>query len=210
MPYLILVRHGKSEWNALNLWTGWRDIPLHPDGREEARITGRQLQDIVIHQAYTSKLERAKETLEIIKSTLKIDNVPTVIHEALNERNYGIFTGQDKWKIKEEIGEVEFQKIRRSWNHPIPEGETLEDVYHRVIPYYKKTIQADLRNGKNVIVVAHGNSLRALVKHLENLSNEEVVNLEIGIAEAHIYQINERGRILSKEIRAENKKRGKI
>jgi 2,3-bisphosphoglycerate-dependent phosphoglycerate mutase len=210
MTRLIIVRHGKSEWNALGLWTGWEDIPLIKDGEEEAQRTAEQLKDICIHRAYSSKLKRASETLKIIQDTLQISHIPTVFHEALNERNYGIFTGKNKWQVKEEVGEVEFQKIRRSWNYPIPEGETLEDVYNRVVPFYEHAIKTDLEKGRNVIIVAHGNSLRALAKHLENLSEEEVLNLEIGIAEAHIYEIGKGGKVISKEIRAENPKKGKL
>ena len=210
MSHLILVRHGKSEWNKLGLWTGWQDVPLDEDGREEARKTAMYLQDIAIDKAYSAALIRVVETWEIIKKTLKLENVPTVLHKALNERSYGIYTGKNKWQVKEEVGEAEFTKIRRGWDHPIPEGETLEDVYNRIVPYYQNTIQADLKNGKNVIIVACGNSLRALVKYLENLTIDEVCNLEIGLAEAHIYEIGENGQVLSKEIRSENKNKGKI
>lgn len=210
MSYLILVRHGKSEWNKLGLWTGWKDIPLNEDGKEEAKRTATYLQDIPIHKAYSATLVRVIETWEIIKNTLKLGNVPTVFHKALNERSYGIYTGKNKWQVKEEVGEAEFAKIRRGWDHPIPEGETLEDVYNRIVPYYQNTIQADLKEGKNVIIVACGNSLRALVKYLENLTVDEVCNLEIGLAEAYIYKIGEKGEVLSKEVRAENKNKGKI
>ena len=206
MSYLIIVRHGKSEWNALGLWTGWKDVSLNDEGREEAKRTAVQLQDITIHKAYSSNLKRAKETLQIIKNSLNIDCISTVADEALNERNYGIFTGKDKWQVKKDVGEVEFKKIRRSWNYPIPEGETLSDVYDRVVSYYENIIQPDLKEGTNVIVVAHGNSLRALVKHLENLSEEKVFNLEIGTAEAYIYTINSIGQVLFREIRSRNKK----
>ncbi len=207
MSYLIIIRHGKSEWNALGLWTGWKDVSLIKEGQEEAKRTGMQLQNISIHKAYSSNLKRAKETLEIIKNTLKITDLPTIADQSLNERNYGIFTGKNKWQVKTEVGEIEFKKIRRSWNYPISEGETLEDVYQRVVPYYENNIQPDLKNGNNVIVVAHGNSLRALIKYLENLNEDEIFNLEMGTAEAYIYQIDKSGQISSKEIRSENKEK---
>lgn len=205
MSYLILVRHGKSEWNALSLWTGWKDSPLHKDGKEEAKTTALQLKDLPIDIAYSSDLSRAKETLEIIKDTLHIKNIPTVAEKGLRERNYGILTGKNKWELKKELGDIEFQKIRRGWNCPILEGETLADVYSRVVPFYEKTILTSLKEGKNIIIVAHGNSLRALVKYLENLSDDEVSSLEIGVAEAYVYEVNEKGMIVSKEIRAKNK-----
>lgn len=210
MAYLTLVRHGKSQWNALGLWTGWTDIPLVDEGKEDARKTAESLKDIDIHKAYSSKLKRAKETLKVIQETLNISHIPTVSHRNLNERHYGVFTGKNKWEVQKEVGEEEFQKIRRGWNHKIKDGETLEDVHRRVIPYFQKTILKDLKKGKNIIVVAHGNSLRALVKHLENLSEEEVSDLEIGIAEAYVYEIDSKGNVFSKEIRASNETRGKI
>ncbi len=209
MSKLIIVRHGKSEWNALGLWTGWNDISITKEGEEEARKTAFQLKNIPIHKAYASKLKRAQETLRIIQDNLQLSDIPVIFHEALNERNYGIYAGKNKWQIKEEMGEEEFQKIRRSWDYSIPEGETLEDVYKRVVPFYEEIIRSDLAKGENVIVVAHGNSLRALVKHLENLSEEEILNLEIGIAEAYIYEIKN-GKVISKEIKAENPERGKV
>jgi len=154
-------------------------------------------------------LRRAKETWNIIRDALKISPL-TVEHQALNERHYGIYQGKNKWEIQKQVGEEEFKKIRRSWDHPIPEGETLQDVYKRIVPYYENTILKELKEGKNVVVVAHGNSLRALVKYLEHLSIEEVLNLEFGIGEVYIYEVDSEGKIVSKEIRAANPKLGKI
>src|SRR3990167_2205888 len=198
MAYLILVRHGTSEWNALGLWQGWTDIPLAQKGKEDALRAAESLRGIRIDRAYTSVLKRAKETWEIMKDALGIAP-PTVEHQALNERHYGIYQGKNKWQVKEDVGEEEFQRIRRSWDHPIPEGETLEDVYKRIVPYYENTILKELKEGKNVVVVAHGNSLRALVKYLEHLSIEEVLNLEFGIGEVYIYEVDSEGKIVSKE-----------
>ncbi len=186
MAKLILVRHAKSEWNSLGLWTGWTDVSLSPDGVEEAKKTAEELRVISIDKTYASPLKRAVETLAIIKEDLDLKKIPTETDDALKERNYGIYTGKNKWEIKDVVGEKTFQKIRRDFDYPIPEGETLKDVYDRVVPFYRNTILADLKSGKNVLIVAHGNSLRALVKKLENLSEEEVANLEIGTAEAHV------------------------
>lgn len=216
MSKLILVRHGKSEWNKLGLWTGWKDIPLNEQGIKDAQAAGEQLKDIRIDIAYVSKLQRAKQTLDQILKTLTSLNSPTSptipIEEtgAINERNYGIYTGKNKWEIKEQIGEQEFQKLRRSWDYPIPEGETMKDVYSRVAPFYRHSILPELKIGKNIIIVAHGNSLRALVKHLENLSEEQLASLEFGIGEVYIYEIDANGTIIDKKIRAENPERGKI
>ncbi len=210
MSHLVLVRHGKSEWNALGLWTGWEDRPLNDEGREDAKKAASVLYDIEFHVTHSSKLKRVTETLDIIRQELKLPKLPHKSHEALNERHYGIYTGKNKWQVKEEVGEEEFKKIRRSWNHPIPEGETMEDVYNRVVPYFQENILPDLKQGKNVLVASSGNTLRALVKYIEDLSNEDLANLEFGVAEVWAYEFNNKGEVLSKEIKSENPQKGKI
>ncbi len=204
MAYLVLVRHGESEWNAKGLWTGWTDIPLSAKGHEEAKLAGEALKDIQFDLAYTSVLKRAKETLvDIQKVTGQID-LPTTEDKALNERNYGDFTGKNKWEVKEQVGEEEFQKLRRSWDNPPPNGESLKMVYERVLPYYESEILPKLKEGKNVIVAAHGNSLRALIKHLDNVSDEDIPKLELATGGIYVYQIDNEGKVTSKEIRAVN------
>lgn len=209
MAQLVLIRHTKSEWNALGLWTGWTDIPLAEEGRAQAETTAEHVRDLAIDRAYTSTLTRVKETWSIIQKTLGW-SIPTVPNAALNERHYGIYTGKNKWEIQKQVGEEEFKRIRRSWNHPIPEGETLENVYDRVVPFYEKEILPQLTTGKNVALIASGNSLRALVKRLEGLSEEEVLDLEFGIGEVYVYVVNAEGKIVGKEIRAANAERGKV
>jgi len=209
MGHLILVRHAKSQWNALGKWTGLHDISLSDEGRAQAAETAVHLKGIDIHKAYTSALKRAKETLEIIVEYLGI-SAPVIAHPALNERDYGIFTGENKWGVKEKIGEAEFQKIRRGWDTPIEGGETLKDVHDRVVPYFKEHVLPDVKAGKNALIVAHGNSLRALVKHLEDISDEAIADVEIGVGEAHVYRLDKEGKIISKHIRAENAQKGKI
>ncbi len=209
MATLVLVRHGKSEWNEKGLWTGWRDIPLAPKGFEEAKTTGEQLRDIHFDYAYTSALIRAQQTLDTILS--EISQTPPITQDkALNERDYGDYTEKNKWDIQKELGEEEFQKIRRSWDYPPPNGESLKMVYERSVPYFESEIMPKLKEGKNIIIAAHGNSLRALVKHIENISEEEVASLEIGTGEAYVYQINADGSVASKEIRGENASKGKV
>lgn len=200
--YLVLVRHGKSKWNKRGQWTGWKDIALAPEGIKEAKNTASQLQDFALDAAFTSELIRAKQTLEVIMNDLKI-TVPILSNAALNERHYGIYTGKNKWDIENEIGKENFKILRRAWDCPIEEGESLKEVYLRVIPYYKKTIEPVIKNGKNTIIVAHGNSLRALIKYLENISNNDVEQLEIGTAEAWVYTLHG-GNIVRKEIRSKN------
>ena len=210
MSYLILVRHGQSEWNALGKWTGWTDINLNDEGRKDARRAAESIKNLQLDQAYTSDLKRAQQTLEEIVKTLQVKNLPTIKAAELKERHYGDLTGKNKWKIKEEYGEEQFTKWRRSWDFPVPNGETLKDVYNRVIPYYSKNILPDLMAGKNVIVAAHGNSLRALVKYLENISDQEIPKLEIGTGEVYVYKLDNKGAVISKEIRATNPNTGKI
>lgn len=204
MALLILVRHGESEWNQKGLWTGLTDVPLSQKGREEAARTGKLLLGLPMDIAYTSTLIRAKDTLSIALKELGKD-LPTKESAALNERDYGVYTGKNKWEVKETVGDENFTKIRRSYSFPIPSGESLEAVYKRVVPYYESDILPELKKGKNVIVSAHGNSLRALAKFLENISDDDIANLEIRTGEAWVYSIDEKnGAVLSKETRAEN------
>jgi len=209
MAYLVLVRHGKSEWNEKGLWTGWRDIPLAPKGVEEAQKTGDELKDIQFDYAYTSALTRAKQTLDEILKVLN-QSPPITSDKNLNERDYGDYTAKNKWQVKEEVGEEVFQKIRRSWDFPPPNGESLKMVYERAVPYFKSEIEPKLREGNNVLIAAHGNSLRALVKYLESVSDEEIPTLEIGTGEAYVYEIDNVGKIISKSIRGENESKGKV
>lgn len=204
MAYLVLVRHGQSEWNALGLWTGQEDVGLTEQGRAEARKAAKHLADIELHKAHTSTLSRAKQTLHEIKQALQHTlptDLETVEHAALNERHYGEHQAKNKWEIKDKLGEEEFNKLRRNWDHPVPGGETLKDVHARVLPYYEQHILADLKAGKNVIVAAHGNSLRALMKHLDQVADDQVHELEIGTGEVHVYEINEDGSVIAKHIR---------
>ncbi|MEK7516977.1 MAG: 2,3-diphosphoglycerate-dependent phosphoglycerate mutase [Patescibacteria group bacterium] len=199
MAKLIFVRHGESEWNAKGVWTGLTDISLSEKGREEAILAGSKLKNSKIDLAYTSPLIRAKQTLSEIKNVLNLSNLETIENLALNERDYGELTGKNKWQIEEEVGRDKFQKIRRGWNTPIQNGETLKDVYNRVVPYYQSEILPKLQEGKNILIVAHGNSLRALVKYLENISDYGVENLEIATGEIYVYEIDQNGNIISKE-----------
>src|SRR5260221_1814080 len=200
MEYLVLVRHGQSEWNAKGLWTGWTDVNLSETGREEARQAGSLIQNIAIAIAFTSALKRASQTLDEIKKVLGKD-IPTISDKALNERNYGDLTGKNKWEIQKEFGEEQFLKWRRGWDEPIKNGETLKDVYARVVQYYQEIILPHLEKGENVLIAAHGNSLRALVKYLENISDTDITHLEIATGEVYVYEIDDKGKIIHKEIR---------
>jgi 2,3-bisphosphoglycerate-dependent phosphoglycerate mutase len=200
MSYLILVRHGESIWNAKGIWTGWTDIGLSKKGIEEAKTAGDLIKDLPINTAFTSDLIRAKQTLDEILKIIPKKNIPVIVSPELKERNYGDLTGKNKWKIKKEYGEEQFLKIRRGWDVPIANGESLKDVYSRVLPYYKEHILPLIQQGKNVLISAHGNSLRALIKYLENIADNEISNLEFGTGTVYVYQLDNQGKIISKEI----------
>ena len=210
MAYLILIRHGKSEWNLLGKWTGYVDIGLVEEGINEARQAAHAIKDIPIDCAFISDLKRAQETFVQICDALDKPDMKNVIDPALKERHYGIYTGKNKWEVQKEIGEEAFQKLRRGWDVVIPEGETLKDVYARVVPYYEKNIKPLLLQGKNLMVVAHGNSLRALVKHLENIPDDKIAELEIGTGEVYCYEFDKDGKIIGKTIRAANPNKLKV
>lgn len=200
MAYLVLIRHGESEWNAKGLWTGLTDIGLSEKGRIEARKAGEEIKDIHFQVAFTSVLIRAKQTLEEIEHALE-EKIPTIENAALNERDYGEYTGKNKWEVKKQLGDEEFLKLRRSWDYPVPHGESLKDVYIRAVPYYQEHILPELKQGKNVLVFAHGNSLRALVKFLDNIPDNKIAELEIPTGQVLVYSFNQDGKIISKEIR---------
>lgn len=202
MAYLVLVRHGQSAWNELGQWTGLTDVELTPKGREEARAAAKTLEGITFGAAHTSNLKRAQDTLTEILEQLGQTEVEAKKSAALNERDYGALTGKNKWQVRDEHGEEKFMKWRRSWDYPVPDGETLKDVYDRSVPYYEAHILSDLQAGKNVIVAAHGNTLRALVKHIEEIAEEDIPGLEIGTGEVYVYEIDpETSQIIAKDIR---------
>lgn len=195
---LVLVRHGQSAWNATGQWTGWTDIPLSEKGRTEAQNIGEKLKTMHFDLGYTSVLIRAKQTMDEIKKVLS-QQFPIIESDRLNERNYGVFTGKNKWEVKERMGEEQFLKLRRSWDYPIDQGESLKDVYNRVIPYYKTEILPKLEKGQHILIAAHGNSLRALIKYLDHIPDEEISHLELATGEAVVYEISPTGSVISKK-----------
>lgn len=205
MAYLVLVRHGQSEWNLLNQFTGHVDVELSEQGRQEARKAADLLKDITLHKAHTSDLKRAQQTLEIILDELSASEIDIKKHHAIKERNYGDLAGMNKDDARAKFGEETFLQYRRSWDIAPPNGESLKDTADRAIPYYEQEIFKDLKKGHNVIVAAHGNSLRAIVKHLEQIADHEIQSLEIATGEVYVYEIDDEGKIKSKEIRDHNK-----
>jgi 2,3-bisphosphoglycerate-dependent phosphoglycerate mutase len=201
MAYLVLVRHGTSEYNAKGIWAGWDDPALNEQGQEDAKIAAGYLKDIHFDQAYISDLIRHKQTADIILDTLGQHDVQFIVNNALKERDYGDFTAKNKWEVKEQLGEEEFLKLRRSWDYPVPNGESLKQVYAREVPYYESTIKPELIAGKNILIAGSGNSLRALVKYFDNVSDEAIADIQIAPGEIYVYTINEQGEVTNKEIR---------
>ena len=197
---LILIRHGQSEWNALNQFTGWRDPYLTAKGIEEAHNAGRIINNLKINfdLVFTSALIRAQNTAEII---LKEINQPlsTIKNQALNERNYGDLAGLNKDDARKRWGDEQVHIWRRSYDIPPPGGESLKDTGERVLPFFMKEILPYVCEGKNVLVAAHGNSLRSLIKFLDNISDEDIVKLEIPTGAPIHYVINEDGSVKSKQ-----------
>lgn len=200
MSKLILVRHGISEYNAKGLWTGWDNPPLAKEGIADAKKAAEALGNIPIDIGFTSIQKRHIDTLNLIKKHLGKDSLSIIQDKSLNERNYGIYTGRNKWGVKKEVGDETFLKIRRGWDYPIPEGESLKQTYERVVGYYKKEILPELLSEKNVIISSSGNALRSLVKFIENISDEDITKLEIAPGEVYVYQLDEQGKIMNKQI----------
>jgi len=192
MARLILVRHGQSVWNATNRFTGWTDVGLSEQGVKEAEDAGRQLAEIRIDIVHTSDLVRAQRTAEIImRHNEASEDVPTNYDWRLNERHYGALQGLNKAETAEQHGAEQVHIWRRSFDVAPPEGESLEMTAERTIPYFTEEIVSDLVDGKNVLVSAHGNSLRSIVMHIDGISPEDIVSLEIPTGEPIHYNYEE-------------------
>ena len=198
MGKLILLRHGQSTWNLENRFTGWIDVPLTEQGKKEAEEAGKLLRDIPIDLAFTSVLVRAIDTLRIALKAAGQENVPVQYDKALNERMYGDLQGLNKAEMAKKFGEEQVKLWRRSYDVAPPNGESLKDTAARAIPYFKEVILPEVKAGKTVLVSAHGNSLRAIVMYLDNLTKEQVLELNIPNGVPIIYEIDEEGKILSK------------
>jgi len=205
MAQLVLIRHGESVWNKKNVFTGWVDVPLSPNGIQEALKAGERLADIAFDVVYTSVQVRAIETAMIALAQSKSDKTPAIVHTEgkmkdwtgiyseemkknmvpvyrdwhLNERYYGELQGKNKAETAKAYGDEQVHQWRRSYDIAPPAGECLKDTAERTIPFFKENIMTQLQEGKNVLVSAHGNSLRSIVMYIENLSREQVLKLEI-------------------------------
>ena len=179
MPKLVIVRHGQSQWNLENRFTGWIDIDLSPAGEEEALKAGNKLKDYKFDEAFTSDLKRASRTLDIILKEIGQTDIPVQHDKALNERMYGDLQGLNKDECRKKFGEEQVKIWRRSYDTPPPNGESLKDTAARVLPYYESEIEPELKKGKDILISAHGNSLRALIMHLEKMTPEQILQTEI-------------------------------
>lgn len=210
MGILVISRHGESEWNLLGKWTGWTDVNLTEKGRNDTVRLGALLKGLSFNEAYTSSLKRTQQTLAALLEGCGVENLPTTHATELNERDYGDLTGKNKWEVKAEIGEKAFNGIRRGWDYPVPGGETLKDVYARVVPYFEQEILPKLQNGENILLVAHGNSIRALIKHLDQVPEAEMANVEMPFGQLLVYTFEPgqslpiKKEVLSVEIEAVN------
>ncbi len=198
---LVLVRHGQSEWNKLNLFTGWRDPDLTEQGVREAHRAGQMLkaQGFTFDIAYTSVLRRAQRTLDIILDEIGQPGLETIKDERLNERDYGQLAGLNKDDARKRWGEDKVLMWRRSYDIPPPGGESLKDTAARVLPYYKARIWPSVKAGRNVIVAAHGNSLRALVMYLEELSAQQIIERELPTGAPFVYRLTKNGQVAERQ-----------
>ena len=201
MSKLVLVRHGESQWNLENRFTGWVDVPLSEKGTKEAAGAGEKLKKEKIHfdQAFTSDLKRAQNTLKLILEVLGQTGVPVTKDQALNERHYGDLQGLNKAETAKKFGDDQVKIWRRSYDIAPPNGESLKDTAARTLPYFDAKIMPVVKGGRNVIVAAHGNSLRSIVMHLDKLSKEQVLELNLGTGVPIIYKFDAGLKILSRE-----------
>ncbi len=194
---LILVRHGQSEWNAKNLFTGWKDPGLTDQGVSEAKNAGKLIleQNIEFDVMYTSMLSRAQKTGDIILGILNHKEIPIIKNEALNERHYGSLAGLNKDDARKKWGEEQVHIWRRSFDIPPPDGESLKDTADRVLPYFETEIMPKVISGSSILIAAHGNSLRALIMKLDSISSEDIVKLEIPTGAPIQYEFNSDGMV---------------
>ena len=198
MAILIIFRHGQSVWNLENKFTGWVDVELTEKGMQEARNAGEKLKPYEFDLAYSSDLKRAQNTLTLALDVAR-KTVPTIYNKALNERMYGDLQGLDKAETTLKYGEDQVKIWRRSFDIPPPNGESLKDTADRVIPYFQSEIEPQLKAGKNIVIVAHGNSLRALIMYLEKMTPKEILEFEIGTAVPRLYELNKDLKVLKAE-----------
>jgi 2,3-bisphosphoglycerate-dependent phosphoglycerate mutase len=206
MPNLILLRHGESQWNLENRFTGWTDVPLSPKGEQEAHEAGQKLKAYKFDKAYTSVLKRAIDTLDIVLKIIGQENIPIEYDKALNERHYGALQGLNKAETAKKYGDEQVKLWRRSYDvappkevtelNPLGISESLKDTAARTLPYFESRIIPDLMAGKHILISAHGNSLRSIVMKLDDLTKQQVIELNIPTGVPLLYVYDKAGRIL--------------
>jgi len=189
MAKLFLLRHLQSQWNLENRFTGQTDIPLSEEGVESAKEVAKKFADLKIDKVYVSSLIRNRKSAFLILENLNQKEIPVIIDKALDERNYGKLQGLNKDEVRAKYGKEQVKLWQKSWDVSPPEGESLKDVYNRVVSFYQEYIEKDLKQGKNILVVTSHNSLRALIKYIEKISDQEIINLDIKTGELREYEI---------------------
>ena len=197
MARLVLLRHGESQWNLENRFTGWVDVPLSPRGVQEAKNAGEKLRSFTFNHAFTSALVRANDTLRLVLDVIGQSNIPIEKDKALNERMYGELQGLNKDETVKKYGEAQVKIWRRSYDVRPPGGESLKDTADRVLPYYAQAIKPSLLKGETILIAAHGNSLRALIMELEQLSREQVLELNIPTGAPLLYELDQTGKVVN-------------
>ncbi len=197
MATLIIFRHGQSVWNLENKFTGWVDVELTPKGIEEAKAAGVKLKDYTFDYAYASDLKRAQDTLKISLEAAGHKPLTPIYNKALNERMYGDLQGLNKAETAAKYGDEQVKIWRRSYDVPPPKGESLKDTAARVLPYFENEIVPKLKAGKNVVIAAHGNSLRALIMYLEKMTPAQILEFEIGTGVPRIYELDKDLKVVS-------------
>jgi 2,3-bisphosphoglycerate-dependent phosphoglycerate mutase len=197
MSKLVLIRHGESQWNLENRFTGWVDVPLSPKGIEEAKAAGKKLAGLTFDRAFSSVLARANETLRIVLEAIGQTTIPIERDKALNERMYGELQGLNKAETAQKYGDEQVKIWRRSYDVRPPGGESLKDTAERVLPYYDSRSKPYLLKGDTILIAAHGNSLRALVMQLEQLTREQVLELNIPTGAPLLYELDNDGKVLA-------------
>jgi 2,3-bisphosphoglycerate-dependent phosphoglycerate mutase len=197
MGRLVLLRHGESQWNLENRFTGWVDVPLSSRGIQEAKNAGEKLRPYRFDRAFTSVLQRANDTLRLALEVIGQTNIPTEKDKALNERMYGELQGLNKAETAKKYGEDQVKIWRRSYDVRPPGGESLQDTAARVLPYYERAIKPHVLKDETILIAAHGNSLRALVMELEQLSREQVLELNIPTGAPLLYELDSSGKVTS-------------
>lgn len=197
MGRLVLLRHGESQWNLENRFTGWVDVPLSQRGIQEAKNAGEKLRGFTFDRAFTSVLTRANETLRLVLEVIGQSGIPVEKDKALNERMYGELQGLNKAETAKKYGDEQVKIWRRSFDVRPPGGESLKDTAERVLPYYERHIKPYLAKGETLLIAAHGNSLRALVMELEQLSKEQVLELNIPTGAPLLYELDASGVVVS-------------